>query len=359
MKTHRVYAGSYTHAIGSETPTGSGGIYAVEMDLENGRIRKQLPAAVTRNPSVLCFSRDRKLLYAANESLFTSRITTFAVEQDGTLRQIAQTVPISGMLCYLRLSPNGRFLLGADYFGGKVFTWTLDGQGYPAKMAAQLAHEGTGDNAQRQEGPHAHSLLTTPEGAFAFSADLGADRIYCYVCGENGTLQPNEKQPYLQMRGGLGLRHIAFHPHAPFFYVSCELSSQILVCRYDRGDGTVQALTLVSSLTTEKPERNHTSDLCLNEAGSRLYLCNCGENTVAVFAVEPESGMLNKLCAADCGGKDPRSISVIGDRILCANQGSGDVTLLALDPQTGCPNGILARIPIPGAASVVCSPIYQ
>ena len=54
-----------------------------------------------------------------------------------------------------------------------------------------VQHSGTGPNKERQEGPHAHWIGTSPDNRFALAVDLGLDQVIVYgFDSEKGILRP-------------------------------------------------------------------------------------------------------------------------------------------------------------------------
>ena len=51
-----------------------------------------------------------------------------------------------------------------------------------------IMHDGYGVNVQRQEMPHPHSAMLSPDEKFLFVANLGNDRLYRY--GFDAKMQP-------------------------------------------------------------------------------------------------------------------------------------------------------------------------
>ena len=54
-------------------------------------------------------------------------------------------------------------------------------------------HEGSSVDPARQQGPHAHSIMTDPANRYAFTPDLGLDNILIYKIDlTDGKLIPND-----------------------------------------------------------------------------------------------------------------------------------------------------------------------
>jgi 6-phosphogluconolactonase len=96
-------------------------------------------------------------------------------------------------------------------------------------------HEGKGPDAERQEGPHAHCIITDPANRYVIAADLGVDGVLVYKFNEKTGAISTVANGVATNRGA-GPRHLAFHPTGRFLYVINELDSTLVVYKYD-GDG--------------------------------------------------------------------------------------------------------------------------
>ena len=78
------------------------------------------------------------------------------------------------------------------------------------ESSAFVQHTGSGVNRERQEGPHARWIETTPDNRFAIAVDLGLDELLIYrFDAKTGSLTPNNP-PYAKLDPGAGPRHLAF-----------------------------------------------------------------------------------------------------------------------------------------------------
>ena len=89
---------------------------------------------------------------------------------------------------------------------------------------------------------------------------------------------------------GTGPRHLAFHPHRPFAYVISELQSTITVCRYDAQQGTFAPLQTISTLPDGFIGQNLGAEIKVAPSGRFVYASNRGHDSLAIFAVDPETG---------------------------------------------------------------------
>jgi 6-phosphogluconolactonase len=71
--------------------------------------------------------------------------------------------------------------------------------------------------------------------------------------------------------------------------------------------------------------------------GGILYASNRGDDSIAVFSIDPNDGRLKPLEWAPSGGTTPRNFAIdpTGRWLFAANQGSNDVSLLRIDRKSG------------------------
>jgi 6-phosphogluconolactonase len=196
-------------------------------------------------------------------------------------------------------------------------------------------HHGSSVNRERQEGPHAHSINTSPDDRFAIAADLGTDQLLVYRL-ERGTLVPNDP-PFTKVAAGSGPRHFAFHPSGRVAYAVEELASNITVFNYDAKHGVLREVQTVSMLAKEFEGTNASADVQVHPSGKFVYGSNRGDDTIAVFAVDRSSGKLTPVERVKSGGSTPRifAIDPTGQFLIAANEASSTLVVFRIDPKSG------------------------
>ncbi len=73
----------------------------------------------------------------------------------------------------------------------------------------------------------------------------------------------------------------------------------------------------------------------MHPSGKWLYASNRGNDTIAVFAVEPGKGTLRPLANVPTGGKEPRHFAIdpAGNFLLAENQHSDNIVTFRIDPR--------------------------
>lgn len=130
---------------------------------------------------------------------------------------------------------------------------------------------------------------------------------------------------------GYGPRHILFHPNGRFAYATCELASQAAVLKYDEAVHRFEVIQYKTTLL-ENVE-NLTSALCIAPDGRHLYVGNRGEDTIAVFEVDQDTGRLTHKYHVAAGGRWPRELKMDsqGNYLFVMNQMSDVVSVFDID----------------------------
>ncbi|QJU59050.1 lactonase family protein [Sphingomonas sp. AP4-R1] len=232
--------------------------------------------------------------------------------------------------CHVALSADGSALAAANYSSGDVAVWAIDpATGLPRGEAQLLKHTGSGPNADRQAGPHAHWVGFTKDLHWLHSVDLGADAIFAHAYDASAQKAGETKIAY-RAPAGSGPRHLARHPRLPVCYLASELSNTLTVLAAAT-DGTFRSIDTMPTLPAGFTGHSQVAHIAINAAGTRLYISNRGHNSVAVFALAPDGGA-RLLQHAPSGGDWPRFFLLIEEQgeMLVANERSGTVARLSI-----------------------------
>lgn len=341
-----VYMGSYAAA---QEP----GIYAFRFDTATGELSAEWSFAGITNPSFLALHPSGRWLYAVSEMSQhqegkSGEVWSLRLSGVGSAPQPLNHLESGGdWPCHLVIDATGRWLLVSNYGSGTVGVLPILEHGELGTMTDLARHRGSGPNPERQEGPHAHSTILTPDNRFAIVADLGIDSLVIYSFdAANGHLSPHEQ---VVARPGSGPRHMVFHPNGQHLYVAHELDNTVVVYDYHSESGRLVERQTIETLPPGAPE-SLVADIHLAPAGNRLYVSNRGDDSLASFAVAAD-GRMEQRAIGTCGGSWPRNFALApGNRfVLIANQHSNEITVL---DGTETPAVPCSRVAIPGAAFV-------
>jgi len=329
--------------IGTYTGEKSKGIYVARFNPRSGAFTGLTLAAELPNPSFLAVHPKLPVLYAISE------IDSFEGQRAGSVSAF-QIDPVSGKLtllnraacggsgpCHLSLDAEGRMLLVANYGGGSVAALTLASDGRLGRLGSVIQHSGSSINKDRQGGPHAHQIVPDPSGRFALACDLGLDQVKVYRCdSSSATLQPNDP-PFGVVIPGAGPRHLAFRPDGRVAYVVNELNSSVTVMSFDADRGTLAQIQTVPTLAPDFKGENYCAEVQVHPSGRFLYASNRGDDSIAVYRIDPATGKLGYVANEPTGGKTPRYIGLdpSGRWVVSANQGSDSITVFQVEGESG------------------------
>lgn len=263
---------------------------------------------------------ERRALYVADEG--GRALRRYLISPDtGRIIRNAPPAEVSAAPVYIALDSRGTTLLAAGYDEGVVQTFALDARGI-----AQPAVD------EERSGKEAHSIVVSPDDAFAYACNKGDDTIAQYAFDARArTLTPLE--PATVAHPG-GPRHAALTDDGRFLYVASEHADSVRA--YARGrDGTLRLAQEIRRLP--EGHAGTGAHVAVSKAGY-LYVSNREpSNTVAVYAIDTWTGELTLVGHEPTGGVTPRHFAIDpeGRFLIVGNQGSRSVAVLAIDPATG------------------------
>jgi len=354
-KPYLVYVGTYTNK------TASKGIYAYLFDPGVGKLTSLGVAAESEDPSFLAVHPGGKYLYAVNEidhfgAQKSGAVSAFSIDaKTGNLTLLNQAGTQGAGPCHISLDKTGKYVLVANYDGGSVAVFPIREDGSLAPASAFMQHSGSSINKERQEGPHAHWIGTSPDNRFVLAADLGLDEILVYrFNAAKGTLTPNTL-PLVKLSPGHGPRHLAFHPNGKFAYVLTEMGSGVTAFAYKASNGSLSPLETVSTLSVLRRDYSgpkEAAEIVVHPSGKFLYSSNrAGIDTISLFSIDPVNGTLKLKDEYPTMGKTPRNFAIdpTGKFLLAANQESNNIVIFRIDSTTGAlsPTGEIIAAPAP------------
>jgi len=210
-----------------------------------------------------------------------------------------------------------------------------------------VAHEATPDcKPGRQDAPHTHCVIPSPDGRYLLCTDLGLDKIRVYDRALNFVSECAAPR-------GCGVRHIVFSHDGRYLYAANELDATVSAYEYAEGH-----LTLLSTVSSEVTcPHNLTAAIRLSPDGARLYVSQRGEDSVSVFEVQ-NGAQLRLIAKIACGGCSPRDmfLSPDGRLLVTANEKSGELAVLRIDGDTAT---VTDTVPLAGALCVYIEEIKE
>jgi 6-phosphogluconolactonase len=341
LKARFVYVGTYTFpgtAPGGTHQSQATGVYVFRMNPSNGGLTL-LQIAEISNPSYLALDPTLQHLYSVNE-MTDGAVSAFAINQASGLLTFLNMMPTNGQdTTHLSVQPSGQYLFAASYTSGNFQIFLINGDGSIGNMTDnfQSVGNGTGPNPARQEGPHAHQIITDLDGNHVFGVDLGADKVNVWnLDPSTGVLNPNTV-PFAGIASDSGPRHMAFHPDRQHAYVLSELASSVTVFDYDPVRAAFIWQQTISALPADFTGTNTAAEIRVHPSGRFLYTTNRGHNSVAMFEIEPETGELEVIGWESTRGEWPRGMNIdpSGTFLYAANQNTDDIAVFRIQQASG------------------------
>lgn len=351
-----VLVGSYTSAEAPGAPGRGSGVAVFRQDWETGDLTPVGDPDPAVDPSYLALHPDGRHVYAVSEAAdgivwaYDFDTATGALTRVGEERSTHGSAP-----CHLSVDPSGRWLAVANYGSGTVSVHPLGDDGAVGEAADTAAHTGSGPDASRQEGPHAHLALFAARGTVSGAAvlhvvDLGTDEVVTYhVDTATGALT---RASAVSVEPGTGPRHLVHHASGLSFLAG-ELDTSVTVLRRALDDGAMTVVGRVPGLAGEPAGpgsldgANYPAAITLSPCQRYLYLSNRGQDVITSYRVA--GGDPKATADTPTGGGTPREIRFVRHFLYAANQLSDTVTVFRVDKDSGVPQptGITVATPSP------------
>ena len=320
--------------------TYSDGFYAYEFDQKAGELVQADPVAKAEmpNPSYLAV-RDSQVYAVSEMPDATASVWAWRWLGNGFQFLNAQPTGLPGNgddPCYV--STNGNVLAVANYSGGTLGVYRLLENGSIAPLDSLLVSGTGGPDLSRQEKPHVHCAVFSPDGKHLFFSEFSADEIgrldvvaggvrnYCRAA----TLHPD-----------YGPRHLLFDASGQHLYVIGELSGDITV--YDYLDGSLREKQVIKA---DRMDARGAADIHLSPDGKFLYASlRLRGDGIVVYEVGP--GGVLAYVGYQATGPHPRNFNITpnGRYVLVACRDNDSIEIYARDRATGLLTDTGRRIP--------------
>jgi 6-phosphogluconolactonase len=332
----RLAAADYFVYYGTGNGGADNGISLGHFDTVTGLLTKPVLAAQAEGPSFFVLSADHKHLYSCLEK--AGKIGAYEIDAKTGALKLLNTLPSGGAgPCFISLDKTGHYALVANYDSGSMAVFSIKADGSLGEQTGADQHTGKGVDASRQEGPHAHCIITDPTNHFALCTDLGNDKIYIYKFDEKtGKISANDPA-FVTVKAGLGPRHLLFNPNGKVLYCITEMGATVLSFNWDATNGTLTQFQSVPTLPADFKIFNKDAELMISPNGQFLYASTRGHDTIVVFAIDPKTSGLSQVQDAPSVGQYPRyfAFDPSGKWIIATNESSNTVVDFSVDEQTG------------------------
>lgn len=354
----RIYVGSFTsegHQAGRSL-----GVAALAFDDRSGMLTHEATLPLPPDPSWLTPSpRDRTLYAAMHTSRFEGQsggaIVALAVDPtNGALRRSGHIVLPFPHPNHLAASADGRFLVAASGLGGGLTVVALAADGAPREPTFAQQQEGSAIIPFGRVAPipatfppgsaYPHCILLDDTAGRVLAADLMRDTVDSYTLDSARGLLLEHR--VTRLRAGSGPRMLAFHPRLPILYLLNQNDSTLSVLDYERSSGILTERAASPTTADRRTRSNAPAALAVHPSGDLLFVSNRGDDTIAVFVLDP-TGMpaLRETVPSDPearrssagSGANPRHLALTtnGDWLFVANTTADNVTVFRVDAVGG------------------------
>ena len=333
------------------------GIYLSRYNEETGSLSTPELLPDTPKTFFMALHPRRPLLYTVE--IGADRIHAFSIAADGRLHPI-NSVPSHGKApCHPVVAPEGDVLVVANYNGGVVAYRLREDGGLDESAPALYQPEGSSVDPKRQTGPHPHGIaFTHADGQrWVHVADLGTDRVDALelVTSPNLALRYAPERS-VRVSAGAGPRHLAIHRSGSAAVVVNELGNTVSAFRIT--NGRWEAANERSTLPEGFAGTSYTAEIEFHPTAPDIfYTTNRGEESLAVFSIDPATGTVAFVCRVAPTGQFPQHVAFTptGKSLFVVNTKSNSVSVLPLDASSGLPAGAPThQYPVPAPMYVLC-----
>lgn len=305
------------------------GIKIYDVDMENGYFTEKGQVEIT-NSSYLTISHNSKYLY----SITDFGVEAYRIEKDGSLTVINQG-SINGMRgCYLSTDYEDKFLFVAGYHDGKITALRLREDGGVGEITDEIFHKGLGSIAERNFRPHVNCVKMTRDNKYLCVADLGMDHVNIYHLDHNsGKLKMVD---VIRSEQESAPRHLKFSKDGKFLYIVHELKNYIDVYSYTEisdKNPEFEKIQTISTLNNYHAGGSAASALNLSADYKYMVSSNAGDNSVILYEIDEQTGMLNKKFCLPISGDYPKDATLFPDNrhLVSLNHLSSTMTFFDVD----------------------------
>ena len=292
-------------------------------------------AKVDNNIDWLCFSPDRKTIFAAAElDTFRGKPTGAVASlrlNSGKLTQISAENSAAKGTCQCAIDHTGQTLLAADYGGGSAASFKVTG-GALSPLVWSQHYTQHGPNPDRQESAHAHFASFSPDNRFAFINDLGGDCIHIYRL-HPATAQLTAAGEW-RSEPGFGPRTLHFHPNGVIAYCMNEMASTVSVLRWNKADGKFTTVSQLPLNPDPAKGPNTGCDTVITRDGRFAYFANRGDDFILSAKADPQTGALTPIAKSSHRRQNSAQLHPRSHRALDARRQPGFEPAQRLRPRS-------------------------
>lgn len=320
------YVSTYTHGK-------SKGILISDVDVARGHFTPRSEVEI-HNPSYLVKANNGRFLY----SICDEGLVAYRIVENGNLAFINQGT-INGMRAsYLTVDHEDKYIFCAGYHDGKVTVVRIRKDGGIGEVTDEVFHKGLGSVAERNFRPHISCAVLTPDQKYLVVCDLGIDQAKVYHFDKvNGKLRLVD---VIRCELESAPRTMVFSPDGKFAYLTHELKNYVAVYAY-HDNGKAPEFDLIERVSTlnEDCYKENSAAVAIKFSldGKHLFVSNAGDNSVAFYDRDEESGKLTLRSVLPISGDYPKDIALFpdGKHLVSMNHDTNEMTFFKIDYEKG------------------------
>ena len=313
------------------------GIYASVYEPGSKEIKTSELVGELPNASFIIDDPSHRSLYAVGEDEHGS-VASFGIDATTGKLRLQNKVAVKGAgPCHLSLDQAAKMLFVANYSSGSVTVLPVESDASLGEPSQVLQLAGKGPVTDRQEGPHAHEAVISPDHHFVFVPDLGADKVRAFSIDAANHQLKSRPDLDVSVTPGMGPRHLTFGSGSKFVYVVGELNSGVTAFKYHAGKFMpIQSLstlpkgvTGITKTSDGKTVENNPAEIAYVDSTKTVYVSNRGHNSISVFHADTRNGKLTMIQNVPTQGDEPRHFATdpTGHMLFVANQNSNNIVL--------------------------------
>lgn len=321
--------------VGTYTSKTSEGIYLFKFNQDDGT-SEFISSIKTPNPSYLTISNDTKYVYSVSENDDSSAsASSFSFDKANGKLNFINSNPTHGTApCYINIDQKQTHVVTANYNGGSLSVYELD-KDYSLKPSRYLVQfVGHSINPSRQNEPHIHCTVFSPDDKYLYVTDLGTDHIHKFEVTSDSNFVVPGNPPNFKIEDGSGPRHLTFHPNGKYAYLICELKGTIIAFSYSSLNGD---FVQIQTIECDSVHASGSADIHISPDGRFLYGSNRLQNDgIAIFDIDSATGVLKQV-GYQVSGKTPRNFVITpnGKFVLVACQDGDVIEVYSRDENSG------------------------
>jgi DNA-binding beta-propeller fold protein YncE len=242
-------------------------------------------------------------LYATGQT--PGNVASFSIGTDGALTAIGAPVAADNGADGAALTPDGRYLYVAAYFGG-ISAYSVAGDGSLSPISGSPFPAGSGSSG----------VVVTPDGRHLYIANYVDNTVSAYSIAADGSLTPVSGSPFVSAGG-------------PFPIAASPDGKTLLVGDYDSDDVRAFSIAADGSLTpvpgSPFAAGFSPAGVTVTPDGVHVYVSDSGSSEISAYSIAAD-GSLSPVTGSPFAapGSAPVGVAVSpdGKRLLMADQGN-------------------------------------